>query len=143
MLEAYGVEDADAVLVATGTIATTAREVVRRRRAQGERVGLVKLKMIRPFPADRLREVCAGARRIGVLDRNYAAGTGGVFCHDVRAALQGYRDDVLVQGYLTGLCGGDVTPAVVDEVVDDLAARGRSGPPCWLGIDTSGEEAAS
>jgi pyruvate/2-oxoacid:ferredoxin oxidoreductase alpha subunit len=69
-----------------------------------------------------------------VLDRNYSAGTGGVFCHEVRACLQG-REDVLVQGYLTGVGGGDVVPELVHEVVDDLQARQNAGEPEWMGIE--------
>ena len=96
-----------------GTIATTAREVVRARRRAGERIGLVKIKQYRPFPAEEIRRACRASSRIAVLDRNYAAGSGGIFWQDTRAAFQGHRDDLLIQNYLTGLCGGDVTAALV------------------------------
>ena len=132
-------DDADMVLVASGTMATTARDAVRKRRAAGEKIGLVKVKMFRPFPGAALREACEGASRIAVLDRNYAAGVGGVFWQDTRAAFQGHRDDVLIQNYLTGLCGGDVTPVVIDEILADLAMRTSAGEPVWMGID-AGEE---
>jgi len=136
ILQTYAVDDADLVLVASGTIATTGREVVRRRREQGEKVGLVKLKMFRPFPDVALREACQSATRVAVLDRNYAAGTGGIFWQDTRAAFQGHRDDVLVQNYLTGLCGGDVTPDVVDDILTNLAARPEASDPVWIGVET-------
>ena len=51
----------------------------------------------------------------------------------------GHRDDLLIQNYLTGLCGGDVTPTVIDEILADLRARESAGDPVWMGID-SGEE---
>ena len=57
-----------------------------------------------------------------MLDRNYSAGTGGIFWQEIRAALQG-QGDHLVQGYLTGVGGGDVVPDMVREVVADLAQR--------------------
>jgi pyruvate/2-oxoacid:ferredoxin oxidoreductase alpha subunit len=75
------------------------------------------------------------ARKVGVLDRNYAAGIGGIFCQDTRACLQGV-DGVQVQGYLAGVGGGDVTPALVAEAIDDLCSREQSGSPRWMGIDT-------
>ena len=78
-------------------MATTVREVVRARRAAGEKIGLVKLKMFRPFPNEALRDICKSAARIAVLDRNYAAGAGGIFWQETRAAFQGYRDDLLIQ----------------------------------------------
>ena len=74
-----------------------------------------------------------------MLDRDYAAGLGGVWWQDTRAAFQGRRDDVLIQDYLVGIGGGDVTPEIVDGVLDDLASRTEAGPPVWSGIDV-GEE---
>lgn len=138
-IETYEVEDAERILVASATIATTAREVVRRRRAAGEKVGLVKMRMFRPFPEEALREACRSASRIGVLDRDYAAGVGGIWWQDTRAAFQGHRDDLIVQDYLAGVGGGDVTPEIVDEVLDDLERRHASGAPVWAGVRTEEE----
>jgi len=132
---AYRTEDADSILVASGTIATTARDVVDACRAKGERIGLLQIKMFRPFPTEEVVGACAGARRIGVIDRNYAAGIGGIFCHDLRAALQA-RGGQLVQGYLAGVGGGDVVPGLVQQVVADLTQRDRAGEPVWMGIES-------
>ncbi|MCL4197084.1 MAG: hypothetical protein KJZ69_06285 [Phycisphaerales bacterium] len=134
-ISAEATEDAETVLVASGTIASTAREAVRQRRRRGERIGFVKMKMFRPFPGEALLQACPNARKFGVLDRDYAAGLGGVWWHDLRAALQGRRDGAIVQGYLTGVCGGDVTPDMIDEVIDDLLERRSAGKPVWKGID--------
>ena len=139
MLQTFETEDADTILVASGTMATTAREVVRQRRETGEKIGLVKVKMFRPFPEEALRAACRSAGRVAVLDRNYAAGAGGVFWQDTRAAFQGYRDDVVIQNYLAGLCGGDVTPDVIEEILADITGRFESGDPVWMGIE-AGEE---
>jgi pyruvate/2-oxoacid:ferredoxin oxidoreductase alpha subunit len=139
VIQTFATEDAEQVLVASGTMATTAREVVRQRRKSGEKVGLVKLKMFRPFPEAALREACRSASRVAVLDRNYAAGVGGIFWQDTRAAFQGHRDDMLIQNYLTGLCGGDVTPAVISEILADLTSRSEAGNPLWMGIETAEE----
>jgi pyruvate ferredoxin oxidoreductase alpha subunit len=95
--------------------------------------------MFRPFPEAALRDACQSATHVAVLDRNYAAGVGGVFWQDTRAAFQGHRDNVLVQNYLAGLCGGDVTPDVIDDILTDLVSRSEAGDPVWMGIET-GEE---
>ncbi len=137
VIQTFATDDADCVLIASGTMATTAREVVRQRREAGEKTGLVKVKMFRPFPEDALRDACRSANRVAVLDRNYAAGVGGVFWQDTRAAFQGHRDDLLIQNYLTGLCGGDVTPAVIDDILADLGTRSEAGDPVWMGIEAS------
>lgn len=133
-VSAYRVEDADRIFIASGTISTTLRDVVDEWREKGEKVGMVRIKMFRPFPSREIRELCGGAGKIGVLDRNYAAGIGGIFCHEVRAALQG-QGDRIVQGYLTGVGGGDVVPALVHEVLEDLTQRSSAGDPVWKGID--------
>lgn len=130
-IETWATEDAETVLVASATIATTARRVVERRRAAGEKVGLVKMRMFRPYPEALLREACASARRVGVLDRDYAAGIGGIWWQDTRATFQGHRDDLLLQDYLVGVGGGDVTPALVERILDDLVERELAGPPEW------------
>jgi len=139
MIQTFATDDAEVVLVASGTMATTAREVVRQRRKAGEKIGLVKIKMFRPFPEAALRNACRSATRVAVLDRNYAAGSGGIFWQDTRAAFQGHRNDVLIQNYLTGLCGGDVTPDVIDDILTDIGSRPEAGDPVWMGIETGGE----
>ena len=130
----YYTEDAEDILIASGTVAMTALEVVRGLRGEGRKIGMVRIKMFRPFPTDEIRALCASAKRIGVLDRNYAAGIGGIFCHDVRACLQA-QGGALVQGYLTGVGGGDVVPSMVREAVDDLGKRERAGLPVWMGVE--------
>ena len=139
IIQTFGTEDAEVVLLASGTMATTAREVVRKRRKDGEKIGLIKVKMYRPYPEAAIREACQSATKLAVLDRNYAAGAGGVFWQDTRAAFQGHHDDLLLQNYLTGLCGGDVTPAVIDEILADITSRSDATRPVWMGIET-GEE---
>ncbi len=134
VVEGYFTEDAEDLLIASGTVATTAHEVVSQLRARGRKIGLVRIKMFRPFPAARIRELCGGARRIGVLDRNYAAGIGGIFCHELRACLHGHSD-ATIQGYLAGVAGGDVVPEMVREAADDLASRDGPGDPVWMGIE--------
>ena len=138
-VEAYRTEDAERICIASGTVATTLRDVVDECRARGERVGMIRIKLFRPFPRREVQDLCAGAQKIAVLDRNYAAGSGGIFCHEVRAAMQerllADGRAPLIQGYLTGVGGGDVVPQLVREVVDDLARRDAAGEPRWMGIE--------
>jgi pyruvate/2-oxoacid:ferredoxin oxidoreductase alpha subunit len=134
-VSAYRTEDADRVFIASGTISTTLRDVVDEWRERGEKVGMVRVKMFRPFPVNEIRDLCGNATRIGVLDRNYSAATGGIFCHEVRAGLQG-QGEQLIQGYLTGVGGGDVIPELVHQVVKELSGRSVAGDPVWIGLDT-------
>lgn len=134
-VEAYRTEDADRIFVASGTIAITLKDVIDEWRERGEKVGMVRIKMFRPFPVREVLELCGEAPKIGVLDRNYSAGTGGIFCQEIRACLQGHGDP-MVQGYLIGVGGGDVVPDTVREVLQDLTDRSEPGAPVWKGIDS-------
>jgi pyruvate/2-oxoacid:ferredoxin oxidoreductase alpha subunit len=129
-LVAEHTDDADVVLVACSTMAQTARRVVQQRRQRGEKVGLVSARLFRPFPRREMVRAIGAARRVGVLDRNHCPGSGGIFWQEIAASLQG-RADVVLQDYLVGLGGGDVTPAMIDEILEDLVSRRAAGEPVW------------
>jgi pyruvate/2-oxoacid:ferredoxin oxidoreductase alpha subunit len=138
-IEPYRAADAELLLVTSGTITSTAREVVDRRRADGEKVGLVKVKMFRPFPTHRLRRALRGARKVAVLDRNISPGHGGIFAEEIRSALYDVPldDRPGLHGFVLGLGGRDVTPATIDETIDrawtvDVPAR----EDLWVGVKT-------
>lgn len=130
VLSAEHTEDAEIVLVACNSMARTLRRVVDEQRSRGRRVGMVKLKMFRPFPREEFRRAIGAATKIGVLDRNHSPGSGGIFWQEIAATLQG-RSDLLVQDYLVGLGGGDVTPKIITEILDELAARRTPAEPLW------------
>ena len=119
-LESYRTEDAEIVLVTSGTITSTTRHVVNERRARGERIGLVKVKMFRPFPTGPLRDALSHVPAVAVLDRNISPGHGGIFAEEIRAALYdlppGRRPRI--DGYVVGLGGRDVTPAVIEDCLE-------------------------
>jgi pyruvate/2-oxoacid:ferredoxin oxidoreductase alpha subunit len=129
-IASYHTEDAEMVLVACNSIASTARQSVDVLRERGHRVGLIKLKQFRPFPRRELREAIRSGCRIGVLDRNISPGSGGVFWQEVCTTFVG-RSDLVIQDYLLGLGGGDVTNDIIERVVADLAQRSSSGEPAW------------
>jgi len=122
--------DADTVLIACNTMARTLKNVVKARRERGERIGMVRAKMFRPFPREELRAAIGSAKRVGVLDRNHSPGSGGIFWQEIAATLCA-RPDVMLQDYLVGLGGGDVTPQMIEEIVDDLNGRSESDAPVW------------
>jgi pyruvate/2-oxoacid:ferredoxin oxidoreductase alpha subunit len=123
-------EDAETVLVACNTMARTLRRVVKARRERGEKVGMVKVKLFRPFLRDAFIHAIGSAKRVGVLDRNHSPGSGGIFWGEIATTLR-QRPDVLLQDYLVGLGGGDVTPQIIEEILDDLKQRKQAEEPVW------------
>jgi pyruvate/2-oxoacid:ferredoxin oxidoreductase alpha subunit len=138
-VEGYRAEDAELLLVTSGTITSTAREVVDRRRADGEKVGLAKIKMFRPFPTPAVRRILRGVQRVAVLDRNISPGNGGIFAEEIRSALYDLppEDRPVLHGFILGLGGRDVTPETIDEIIERAAAT--DAPPrqdLWVGVKT-------
>lgn len=115
-VEAVHCDDADIIFVTSGTITSTCRLVVEKLRAQGERVGLLKMRLFRPFPYEMLKERVLRARKLAVVDRNFSFGASGIFAQEIRAALCNEPRRPLVFGYVAGLGGRDVTPDVLEEI---------------------------
>jgi len=115
-VEAIQCEDAEIILITSGTVTSTSRQVLAELRKKGEKVGLLKIKLLRPFPVKAMRELTASAKRIAVIDRNFSFGASGIFAQEIRAALCNHPGHPLVFGYVAGLGGRDVTTAVIEEI---------------------------
>ena len=115
LTETYRTEDADAILVAMGSIAGTARAAVDRLWEDGKKVGLVKLKCFLPFPVEDFKEYGEKYRAIGMIDRNICMGHGGAGYRLIRDALYDLDDRPSVLQFHAGMAGKEVR---VDEVYD-------------------------
>ena len=106
-VEEYKIKDAERVLVCMGTICGTSRVVVDELRAKGEKVGLLKIKCLRPFPRDIIKKSLIHVKEIAVLDRDISAGNYGAVFTEIRDALFG--TNCKIKNYIVGLGGRDVT----------------------------------
>ncbi|MFH2112203.1 MAG: thiamine pyrophosphate-dependent enzyme [Candidatus Bathyarchaeota archaeon] len=119
LIERYRCDDAEALMVTTGSMTTATRRAVDRLRKQGERIGLVKVRFMRPFPTEEFRELAGQVEAIGVVDRMIQHGTGGgMIFNDLRAAVCNLKEKALVINFITGLGGEDVP-------IDDLYMMGE------------------
>jgi pyruvate/2-oxoacid:ferredoxin oxidoreductase alpha subunit len=116
MVEKVYCDDAQIIMVITGTAASTCRKVISDLRSQGEKVGMLKLKMFRPFPLNLMREHIGHVQKIAVVDRNFSFGASGIFAQEIRAALHNNQNHPPVFGYIAGLGGRDVTPEILTEI---------------------------
>ena len=132
----YGAPDADRVIVAMGSICDVAEEVIDYLTAKGEKVGLVKVRLYRPFVASKLLEaIPATAKKIAVLDRTKEPGAlGEPLFLDVVAALREGGNDAAVIGGRYGLGSKDTPPASVFAVYDELA-KDDMKPRFTIGIN--------
>jgi len=116
MVEKVFCDDAQIMMITTGTVASTCRKVISDLRSQGEKVGMLKLKMFRPFPTDLIRKYLGHVQKIAVIDRNFSFGASGIFAQEIRAAMYNNNNHPPVFGYITGLGGRDVTPEILLEI---------------------------
>ena len=120
----YGAADADRVIVAMGSICDVAEEVIDYLNAHGEKVGLVKVRLFRPFAAEKLIEaIPASVQKIAVLDRTKEPGSQGepLYQDVVTALANAGRNDITVIGGRYGLGSKDTPPASVFAVYTELA----------------------
>ena len=119
-IDSYRTDDADIVLVTSGSAAGTARTVIDAKRKEGIKVGLVKIRMYRPFPKERLTQVLKGKQAIGVLDRSIAFGWDcGPMYQEVRA-LAADVGVVPMLSFIDGLANMDITKDHIERMVDDI-----------------------
>lgn len=120
MLEAYRCEDAEAIIVSLGSTTGTVRAVVDRYREEGKKVGVVKLKCMRPFPGKKLAEAVKNAKAIAVMERDISFGYEGAVFSDVNSALKSNGVDVPAYDYVGGLGGRSISKSDIGGIFDDL-----------------------
>jgi pyruvate/2-oxoacid:ferredoxin oxidoreductase alpha subunit len=133
IIEPIMLEDAEVVIVTAGSITSTARITIKRLREGGKKVGLLKIRLFRPFPVEAIQNTLKGKRKIAVIDRNLSLGGGGIFCQELRAGMVHSSDHPLIYSYIAGVGGTDVTPEVIEKIAFDATRRNEpSDPPIWL-----------
>ena len=129
-VETYRTEDADTILITMGSISETAMTAVDAMRQAGKKVGLVRIRLWRPFPAEELLAAVKHARALAVVDRVVALSGGcGPVCCEVKAAFYDRKFYPYIQNYIAGLGGRDVTVQVFEEMADQLTASLQGGEP--------------
>lgn len=129
IMEKYQLEDADYVIIAMSSASGTTKSVVDKMRAEGKKVGLLKIRLFRPFPAAAIREALAGKKQIAVLDRSASFGAfGGPLFNEVRNALYDSADKPNIVDYIFGLGGRDINAVQIEEVFTRLMEAPESMP---------------
>ena len=122
MVEGYRMDDAETVIVAMGSICGTIKDTIDDLRTEGARVGLLKIRVFRPFPSNEVAQALKGAKRVAVLDKNISLGAKGAVALEIKDAL--YSSGIPVYDYIVGLGGRDVRKKDIREVVA-LAGKGQ------------------
>jgi pyruvate ferredoxin oxidoreductase alpha subunit len=114
-------EDAETAIVVIGSSAGNARHVARQMREKGVKVGVVKVRVFRPFPANELRAALKDMKAVAVMDRAESFGAeGGPLYLEVKAAMYDAGARMPIVDYVYGLGGADVRLELIETVIDDL-----------------------
>lgn len=134
LIEGYKIDDAEHVIVAMGSIVSTARLLVDELRKDGRKIGLLKVKVWRPFPAEAILAQLKDAKYVTVLDKNIVFGVGGALATEIKAACYGQSDKV-INGVIIGLGGRQYGLNEIKEAVEHTE-QGESdvNKSEWIGL---------
>lgn len=137
-VDTYKTEDAEILLLTMGSFSQTAEIAIDKMRGEGKRVGLVKLRLWRPFPFEELRAAVGNAQVLVVFDRSLSyGGTGGPVCGEVKAALYGEEKRPRIVSFVGGLGGRDVFPEEFEQMVErglEMAEKGQERAYEMIGV---------
>jgi len=127
-VETYRTDGAETLLVTMGSLSETAMTAVDHMRANGKDVGLVRIRLFRPFPFEEFLAAVEGAKQIAVMDRALSLnGAGGPLAIEVKAALYDEPERPYIWNYVAGLAGRDVTIENFVEMADGVEAAAADG----------------
>jgi pyruvate ferredoxin oxidoreductase alpha subunit len=138
-VEEYRSADAEIVYLMIGSFATKAQAAVDRLREAGQKVGLVRPRLLRPFPHAKLQDALAGKRGVAVIDQNLSMGKGGVLYAELASALYGQANAPVLLSFIGGLGGRDISTEeffTIAERTRDAAQSGEVPPPRLLYTET-------
>jgi pyruvate ferredoxin oxidoreductase alpha subunit len=128
VVDRYRLDDAEDVLIMTNAFASKGKAAVDAARDEGRRVGLLRLRMIRPWPADAIRQALQGRRAVAVLDQNLSPGQGGILFQEIAACLY---DDALrpraLCSFIGGLGGKNLSEGEFRSIFEQTAEAGIRG----------------
>ena len=134
VVEEYEMNDADAVIMTMSSASGTTKTVVDKMRKEGKKVGLLKLRMFRPFPYERVKKALEGKKAVAVLDRAASYGAHAPIYTDTKDALYDSDEKPLLQSFVFGIGGRDLSDFHIEKVFDDLLAGKVSGKEDYINL---------
>ena len=116
LLDVYRAIDAEVLLVSMGSLLGTMKDAVDELRDEGHRVGIVKVRTVRPFPRTELNEALSAARAVGVVEKDITLGLEGILCSEIRSAFCGAAVTPNISSFVVGLGGRDVRKEHIREI---------------------------
>lgn len=126
-IEGYMTDDAEYILVMSNSFATLGKAAVEKARANGVKAGLLKLRLLRPFPAADIKEALKGKKSVAVLDQNISVGKGGILYQEIVSVLYHEKERPLLLSFIGGLGGKNISVQEFDFIFDAMIEAGETG----------------
>jgi pyruvate ferredoxin oxidoreductase alpha subunit len=121
-------DDADYVIIMTNSFTIKGKAAVNKFRKNGLKAGLLRLRLIRPFPSKELRTLLNGKKAVAVIDQNISPGSGGILCNDVTKALYNEPDrPERILSFIGGLGGKDISHAEFNHIIEEMEKSMETG----------------
>ena len=133
LTESYKTDDADYILITLGSISGLVRETVDKLREQGEKVGLLRIRYMRPFPNEEIAESVKNAKSVAVLEKDISFGNEGTVYTNVNSALQKSGINIPTSDYIGGLGGKNISPQEIENIFEEL--KEEKSAVKFLGIE--------
>jgi len=127
ILDTYAVEDADVVMTVIGSTAGTVKYVAKKLRNKGYKVGMIRIRMFRPFPFNEIRELLKDVKVVGVMDRGISFGSYGPSFMEINTALYDLSERPVLVNYVYGLGGRDAPPKDIEKAYMELLETAKTG----------------
>jgi pyruvate/2-oxoacid:ferredoxin oxidoreductase alpha subunit len=135
LVEPYRCDDAEVVLLASGTPSVTARVAIDEYQKQGKKIGLLGMRLFRPFPTEQVRRILSGVPKVAVLDRDCSYGHHGIWFQELKSSLYTLtaKKRPNIYGYIAGLGGRDITVQTFRNIIDHTRYRKLPEPETvWI-----------
>ncbi len=137
LIEEYRTEDAEYILITLGSIAGLAKETVDRLRKEGQRVGLVRIRYLRPFPNEEIAKAVSSAKAVAVLEKDISFGNEGTVYTNVNSALHKAGLSIPSSNYIGGLGGRNISGEEIEGIFGEL--KEHRAKITFLGIGGDGK----
>ena len=138
LTESYRTEDADYILITLGSLSGLVREVVDELRKEGSRVGLLRLRYLRPFPNEEIAATVKNAKAVAVLEKDISFGNEGTVYTNVNSALQKAKLRIPSSDYIGGLGGRNISKEKIKIIFDELERQQSIVKFLGIGGETNG-----
>ncbi len=140
-IECYRTEDAEVILVALTSVASIAHDIVDEYRKEGKKVGLLRVRMFRPFPRQEVADVLQNAQKVAVIDRNISYGRSGILALEIKAAMYSEPKKPPIFGFIGGVAGISMTARRIREAIQYTYDHPEPDDEIiWLGVPPWEEE---